>query len=234
MRIFATAVLLFSVAAAQTDAPAGKRVEWNPSRPEALKELPNGQTQKNAESDSIVVSAMMDVTSAKRFTDPPSDGGQAVTYIVIGVQNASQQSVRVDPGSITLRVVGKKEKALKRLSEDQVVERAWHAAERYIPTTGPGQGGMGSGGGEQGVEAAITHQDLSTGDKRMQQGPEQALAQAAKLKEKALANGEVAAGESVMGLLFFYPYDKKDKLELSVRVGETDFIFPFAGPKSKP
>lgn len=115
-----------------------------------------------------------------------------------------------------------------------MVERAWYATERFIPTVAPGPGTMGSmGGGEKSVEAAITHQDMGSGDRRMQQGPEQALAQATKLRQKSLAVRELAPGESVMGLIFFHPYAKKDKLELSVHLGETDFVIPFAGPKAK-
>jgi len=177
----------------------------------------------------------MDVTAAKRFLDPPSDGGRELTYVVVGIQNTSQQPIRIDPNAISLRVLGKKEKQLRRYSEDQVVERAWYATERYVPTTPATPGMMGSaGGGEKMQEAAITHQDLGSGDRRVLQGPEQALAQATKLKQKSLAARELAPGESVMGLIFFHPYEKKDKLELSVRLGEKDYVIPFAGPKAKP
>jgi hypothetical protein len=235
MKSFASVLLLLSFAAAQTAAPTGNRVEWNASAPNATQEQPNGQVQKTVASSQASVSAMMDVTAAKRFLDPPSDGGGELTYVVIGIQNTSQQPIRIDPNSITLRVLGKKEKQLKRYSEDRVVERAWYATERYIPTVAPGPGSMGStGGGEKSVEAAITHQDMGAGDRRMQQGPEQALAQATKLRQKSLAARELAPGESVMGLMFFHPYEKKDKLELSVRLGETDYVIPFAGPKAKP
>ena len=235
MKILASVFLLLSVASAQTAAPTGDRVEWNASAPNAIKEQANGQVQKTVASAQASVSAMMDVTAAKRFLDPPAGDGAELTYVVIGIQNTSQQPIRIDTNAITLRVLGKKEKQLRRYSEDQVVERAWYATERFIPTVAPGPGSMGSmGGGEKSVEAAITHHDMGSGDRRMQQGPEQALVQATKLRQKTLAGREVAPGESVMGLIFFHPYEKKDKLELSVRLGETDFVIPFAGPKAKP
>lgn len=234
MKILAAFFLLLSLAFAQSTAPTSNRVEWNPSAPDAVKELANGQTQKTVASGAASVSAMMDVTTAKRFMDPPGDGGREVTYVVIGIQNTSEQPIRIDGKTVTLRVVGKKEKELKRFNEDQIVERAWYAAERYVPTVSPGPGTMGSmGGGEKSVEAAITHQDLGSGDKRMQQGPEQALAQATKLRAKTLGSHELAPGQAVMGLIFFNPYEKKDKLELSVRIGEAEFVIPFSGPKAK-
>lgn len=234
MRICASVLLLLSLAAAQTAAPTANRVEWNPSAPNATQEQPNGQVQKTVASEAVSVSAILDVTAAKRFLDPPAGDGPDVTYVVIGIQNTSQQPIRIDPNSISLRVLGKKEKQLRRYNEDQVVERAWHSTDRYIATTSPSAGGMGSRAGETTMESAATHQDLGSGDRRLLQGPEQALAQASKLRQKTLAARELAPGESVMGLIFFHPYEKKDKMELSVRLGETDFVIPFAGPKAKP
>jgi len=39
--------------------------------------------------------------------------------------------------------------------------------------------------------------------------------------------------EQIMGLVFFAPYEAKDKVELSIPVGETTFVIPFSGPKAK-
>src|SRR4051812_45828431 len=94
---------LVSLALAQSTTPGGNRVEWNPSSPDALKELPDGRAQKNVASSFAVVSAIAEVTSAKHFIDPPADGGRDVTYVVIGVQNTSQQPLQIDPGLISLR-----------------------------------------------------------------------------------------------------------------------------------
>lgn len=234
MKILAFVFLLVSLALAQTAAPTGNRVEWNASDPNAIKEQANGQVQKTVASTQASVSAMIDVTAAKRFLDPPAGDGPDVTYVVVGIQNTSQQPLRIDPAAITLRIVGKKEKQLKRFNEDQVVERAWHTTDRYIATAAPSAGGMGSRTGDTTMESAATHQDLGSGDRRFQQGPEQALAQASKLRQKSIPARELAPGESVMGLIFFHPYEKKDKLELNVRLGDTDYVIPFAGPKAKP
>lgn len=234
MKILASLFLLASLAFAQTSAPTANRIEWNASAPNATQEQPNGQVQKTVASPEASVSAMMDVTAAKRFLDPPAGDGPELTYVVIGIQNTSQQQLRIDPNAINLRVLGKKEKQLRRYNEDQVVERAWHGTDRYIATATPSAGGMGSRAGETTMDSAATHQDLGSGDRRMLQGPEQALAQASRLRQKSLPARELEPGESIMGLVFFDPYDKKDKLELSVRLGETEFVIPFAGPKAKP
>ena len=227
--------LLVSLAMAQDAAPAAKRVEWNPASPGAVKELPDGRTQKTVRSDTVAVSAISDVVSARRFVEPPADGGNDVTYIVVGIQNTSKQPIRLDPSLMTLRVVGKKEKELKRLREDQVIGRAWQGNDRVGGAVPAMAGGMAGGaGGDASLQAATTHQQLDTSNRRLQQASEQQTGiQTAKLKEKALPQRELAPGEQVMGLVFFYPYEAKEKVELSVPVGDTTFVIPFAGRKAK-
>jgi hypothetical protein len=233
MKILATAFILLCAAFAQNAAPANNRVEWNSSAAGALKELPDGRIQRTAMSNAAAVSAIADVTAARRFVDPPADGGGDVTYIVIGIQNRSQQTVHIDPSSISLRVVGKKERDLKRFSEEQVIARAWQANDRSIGAIPPMVGAMGArGGAESSQQAAITHRELGNSDRRIQQASEQQTGvQVAKLRERALIARDLESGGQVMGMVFFYPYEKKDHLELVVPVGDTTFVFPFSGKK---
>jgi hypothetical protein len=234
MKTAIVAFLLVGLAMAQDAAPA-KRVEWNPAAPGAIKELPDGRTQKTVRSETVAVSAISDVVSARRFVEPPADGGKDVTYIVVGIQNTSKQPIRLDPSLMTLRVVGKKEKELKQLREDQVIGRAWQGNDRVGGAMPAMAGSMAGGaGGDASLQAATTHQQLDTSNRRLQQASEQQTGvQTAKLKERALPQRDLAPGEQVMGLVFFYPYEAKEKVELSVPIGDTMLVIPFAGRKAK-
>jgi hypothetical protein len=89
-----------------------------------------------------------------------------------------------------------------------------------------------SGAAEASVQAAITHRQLDTSNRSAQQASEQQTGQQiAKLRDKALVPRELAPGESIMGMVFFYPYEKKDKLELTIPVGDSTFVIPFSGKK---
>ena len=230
MKILATIFLFASLTLAQNSSPAGNRVEWNPSAPDAIKELPDGRMQRTVNSKAASVSIIADVISAKRFVDPPADGGNDVTYVVIGVRNTSQQTVNIEPGTITLRAVGKKERELKQLAAEKVIERAWQGLDNR-PATMPAMSGSLSGG--TGPDATLQHaasQDTA-GNLSKQASEQQTGLQAKRLRDKALLPRELAPGEAVMGMVFFYPYEKKDQLELTVPIGGTAFVFPFAGKK---
>ena len=227
-------LILVSFALAQNSVPPSSRVEWKASAGGAAKDLPDGRTQKTVASSSATVSAIADVTNSRRFIDPPMEGGNQVAYVAIGIQNTSKETIHIDPSSISLRLLGKHEKNLKRLSEEQVIERAWQRNDRVGGAVPPMVGSMVGGGGAASVESAVTYQQLDTSQRRQQQASEQQTGpQAAKLKNKALLAGDLEPGKAVMGMLFFDPYEAKDKVELSVSVGETTFVIPFAGAKNK-
>jgi hypothetical protein len=231
MKTAGAILILLAFAVAQTVAPT--RVEWNASAPGALKELPDGRAQRTVAIPSAAISVIADITSARRFIDPPTDGGENVTYVVIGIRNTSQQTVHLDPGTITLRVVGKKEKELKRLTEEKVIERAWQSNDRVGGAIPPMVGRMGGvGAADDSLRAATAHGQLDTSKRAAQEVSERHTGQQiVQLKDKALLPRELAPGESVMGMVFFYPYEKKDKLELTIPVGDTTFVIPFSGKK---
>jgi hypothetical protein len=242
MRSLATTLILLSVSFAQDSAPAGNRVEWNPSAPDAIKQLPDGRTQRTARTNSAMVSMIADVVSARRFVDPPADGGAEVTYVVIGIRNLSQQGVHIDPNGITLRAVGKKEKQLQRLTEAKVIERAWQVNDRTASALPAMAGsmsgaGMSSPGGRNDahdaqLQTAVTNKEQDRSNRRLQEASEkQTGAQTAALRDKALLDRDLDPGQQIMGLVFFYPYEKKDKLELTIPVGNTSFVIPFSGKK---
>ena len=233
MKTLAAILILLPCVFAQTSTTAtGNSVHWDGGAPGASQQLQDGRTQKTVKSNSATVAAIADLTSARQFVDPPMDGGNEVSYILIGIQNTSAQPVRIDPGAIMLRVAGKKEQQLKRLREDQVIARAWANNERG----GGGNAGVEGmkGANDVALEAAVTSRRTDTTSRRMQEASEQkTVAQTAKLKEKALPTRELEPGESVKGLVFFYPFSSKDTVELSVPVGDTTFVIPFSGSKAK-
>lgn len=242
MKTLAIVLILVSTAFAQDAAPAGNRVEWDASAPDAMKQLPDGRTQRTARNNAATVSVIADVVSARRFVDPPADGGADVTYVVIGIRNTSQQGIHIDPNTITLRAVGKKEKQLQRLSEARVVERAWQTNDRTASALPAMAGsmsgtGMSSPGGRNDahdaqLQTAISNKEQDGSNRRLQEASEkQTGAQAKALQDKALLDRDLDPGQQVMGLVFFYPYEKKDKLELTVPVGTTTFVIPFSGKK---
>ncbi|MCI0352952.1 MAG: hypothetical protein L0Z53_26315 [Acidobacteriales bacterium] len=231
MKAVAVVFLLLSVAFAQNAVPTATRVEWNPSAPGSLKELPDGRVQRTVTGAGAGVSVIVDVVPARRFIDPPADGGADVTYVIIGIQNTSRQPVHIDPSRITLRAVGKKERELQRLSEEKVVARAWDTVDRSIGALPAMTGSALSGGGNDSRDVAVSHRELGSSSRTAQASEQQTGMQSAKLKDKALLARDLDPGKSVMGMVFFLPYEKKDQLELTVGVGETTFVIRFSGKK---
>jgi hypothetical protein len=241
MKIFAAILILVSFSFAQDAAPATSRVEWDPSTPDAMKQLPDGRTQRTAKNNLALVSVIADVASARRFVDPPADGGADVTYVVIGIRNTSQQGIHIDPNTITLRAVGKKEKAYERLTEAKVIERAWQVhdmSSSALPAMTGSMGGTGPGAGgrndahDANLQTAVANKEQDRSNRRLQEASERNTgAQTAALRDKALLDRDLDPGQQVMGLVFFYPYEKKDKLELTIPVGTTTFVIPFSGKK---
>jgi len=90
------------------------------------------------------------------------------------------------------------------------------------------------GASDAALEAAVTTRRTDTTNRRLQEASEQkTVAQITKLKEKGLPARELEPGESVKGLVFFYPSSSKDAVELSVPVGDITFVIPFSGSKAK-
>jgi hypothetical protein len=243
MRTLAAFVISLSVSFAQESAPARNRVEWNPSVPYATKKLPDGRTQRTVATKSAAVSVIADLVPARRFLDPPLDGGPDITYVVVGIRNSSRQAFNIDPATITLRVVGKKEKELKRFTEEQVVFRAWQrndtnpcalpAMVGRASNAKPGSG-MRSPDADATMQGAIAHKEQDKSNRIAQQKSEQQTsAQALALSDKAFFQRELAPGGSAMGMVFFYPYEKNDRLEISIPVSDTTFVIPFSGRKAK-
>ena len=240
MKMLAVVLILVSAAFAQDAAPAASRVEWDPAAPDAMKQLPDGRTQRTAKNNLAMVSVIADVASARRFVDPPADGGADVTYVVIGIRNTSQQGVHIDPNTITLRAVGKKEKAYQRLTEAKVIERAWQVhdmSSSALPAMSGSMSGAGTSGGRNDahdaqLQTAVANKEQDRSNRRLQEASERNTgAQTATLRDKALLDRDLDPGQQVMGLVFFYPYEKKDKLELTIPVGTTTFVIPFSGKK---
>src|SRR2546423_8419058 len=142
MKYVTATVFLLSLALAQSSAPATNQVQWNPSARGASKDLPDGRVQKTVATNSAAVSAIADVTYARRFVDLPADTGSEVAYVAVGIQNLSKQTIHINPSLIELRVVGKHEKQLKRLNEEQVIGRAWQGNDRTGGTLPPMAGSM--------------------------------------------------------------------------------------------
>ena len=230
-------VLITSFAFAQDAPPAGKRVDWDPAAPGASKDLPDGRSQRTASSPNARVSALPGVAPARRLIDPTLDGGDDVTFIGVAIQNISKQPLRIDPSKITLRAIGKKERELKRMSEEQVAMGAWHSNSPGAPSALPAMAGAitSRGGNDSALQSAITQHEQSAGAQRARPpwSEKNTGLQAAQLKERALPAKELQPGEQIMGLVFFNPYEAKDKVELSIPVGETTFVIPFSGPKAK-
>src|SRR5919204_4699284 len=106
MRTFAAILILLSVSFAQQSAPAtAHTVRWDASVPGATKESQKGRIQKNVTSGSAQVSALAEITPARRFVEPPMEGGYDVACIVVGIQNTSKQIIHIDPSLIRLRIV---------------------------------------------------------------------------------------------------------------------------------
>jgi len=117
MNLLVCGLLLLTAALwAESSTPVVKRLEWDPAAPGASKQLGDGRTQKTMAMSSVRVSAIAAVTEARRFVDPHFSGGSYVSYIAVGVQNLSETPIHIDPTGITLRVLGKKERYLKRLT----------------------------------------------------------------------------------------------------------------------
>jgi hypothetical protein len=243
MRSVAATFILLSLSFAQENTTAGPRVEWNPSAPGATRELPDGRTQRTVATKSAAVSVIADLVPARRFLDPPLDGGPDVAYVVIGIRNNSQQTFNLDSATITLRVVGKNTRELKRFTEEQVVYRAWQGNDRNPSALPAMVGRMSSskcGGGtaspdlDATLQAVVARKEQDRSDRIAQEKSEQhTTAQALALSDRALLSRELSPSESVMGMVFFYPFEKKDKLELTIPVGDTTFVFPFSGRKGK-
>lgn len=242
MKILAAAFILLALAFAQ-DKPSGTRVEWNPSLPGALRKLPDGRTQRTVASKFAVVSMIADRAEARRFLDPPLDGGPDVTYIVIGIRNLSQPTYNFDPASVKLRVVSKNQRELQRFTEEQVVYRAWQRNDNN-PSALPAMSGRMSSsrpGGpaispdeETTIRVAAVHNKQDRSNRIAQQKSEQQTsAQALALSDRSLLAREVAPNKSVMGMLFFYPFENGDTLELAIPVGDTTFVIPFSGRERK-
>jgi len=228
--------LVTSFAFCQNAPPAGNRVEWDPAAPGASKDLPDGRSQRTASSANARVSALPGVAPARRLIDPTLDGGDDITFVGIAIHNTSNQPVRIDPSNIALRAVGKKERELKRMTEEQVAMRAWHSNGPGAPSALPAMSGSmaGSTGGDASIQTAVAQQEQRSGQRAHPQWSEKNTGlQAAQLKERALPAKELQPGEQIMGLVFFAPYEAKDKVELSIPVGETTFVIPFSGPKAK-
>ncbi|MCI0352953.1 MAG: hypothetical protein L0Z53_26320, partial [Acidobacteriales bacterium] len=162
--------------------------------------------------------------------------------VVIGIQNTSRQPIQIDPSGITLRKVGKGEEQLKRLQENQVIDRAWMAPDRggsALSGVGMTAGGGNTGGGishntDAALESAhISREALGANRKLRESAAQQTGAQTAKLKERALTAQALEPGETIQGLMFFLPYGEKDTVELAVPVGDTTFVFPFSGRRVK-
>jgi hypothetical protein len=242
MKILAASFILVSLAFAQ-DKPNQTRVEWNASLPGALRKLSDGRTQRTVASKFAVVSMIADRAEARRFLDPPLDGGPDVTYIVIGIRNLSEPAYKFDPATVKLRVVGKNERELERFTEEQVVYRAWQRNDNNPSALPAMSGGMknvrvGRGVGhpdtDSTVRLAVTGNAQDRSNRIAQQKSEQqTTAQARNLSDRSLLAREVAPGESVMGMVFFYPFENSDKLELTIPVGETTFVIPFTGREAK-
>ncbi|MCI0352951.1 MAG: hypothetical protein L0Z53_26310 [Acidobacteriales bacterium] len=188
---------------------------------------------------SATVSVITDLAPARSFLDPPVEGGPDVAYVVIGIRNNSKQSFTIDPSQVTLRVIGKKEKELERLDEKKVIARAWQASDRTIGAVPP----MGTrsvntrprqdaGMNDATRDMAVSHRQLGRSDRRVQEASEQQTGvQLVRLQDRALLVGDLDPGKSIMGMVFFYPYEKKDQLELTILVGETTFVIPCSGKK---
>lgn len=240
MRTLSAIFVLLTLSFAQDNVPATtSTLRWDASAPGATKETQPGRIQKNVTSSSATVSALAEVSSARRFIQPPMDGGYEVVCIVIGIRNTSQQAIHIDPSRITLRVAGKKEQQLKQLQEEQVLARAWMGPERggsAVSTVGmtPGTSMGATGAGDAALDAAVIGRDTFGSSRKAREAAEQQTGpQIAKLKERALIARDLAPGEAIQGLMFFMPYGEKDNVELSVPVGDTTFVVPFSGRKAK-
>jgi hypothetical protein len=243
MKTLAAIFTLLAVSFAQSNAPGTSRtVHWDASAPGATKETQKGRIQKNVRSNIAEVSALAEITNARRFVDPPMEGGYDVACIVIGIQNTSKQTLHIDPSLITVRVVGKKEQQLKRLEESQVIDRAWMVPDRSgsaLSGFGMTAGGAGASTGishnsDVALEAAVTGRETVGANRRLlESAAQQTGPQTAKLKERALAGSDLEPGQTIQGLLFFLPYDDKDQVEVSIPVGDTTFVIPFSGRKAK-
>jgi len=125
----------------------------------------------------------------------------------------------------------------KRMSEEQVAMGAWHSNSPGAPSALPAMAGAitSRGGNDSALQSAITQHEQSAGAQRARPpwSEKNTGLQAAQLKERALPAKELQPGEQIMGLVFFNPYEAKDKVELSIPVGETTFVIPFSGPKAK-
>jgi hypothetical protein len=168
------------------------------------------------------------------------EGGYEVACVVIGIQNVSKQPIHIDPSQITLRVVGKREEQLKRLLEGQVVDRAWMEPDRGASALGGNAvGGDGSATGtshntDAALESAIMTREAVGGSRKQREAAAQQTGpQTAKLKERALNPQDLEPGQTVQGLMFFVPYGDKDNVELTIPIGDSAFVIPFAGRKAK-
>jgi hypothetical protein len=231
MKPLAGMLLLVSLASAQSQPSLAGRIEWNPSAQGASKRLPDGRVQKTVASKLTTVSAIAAVINARRFLDPPMEGGPNVAYIAIGIKNTSKDVIHIEPSSISLRVLGKENKALKRLTEEDVVFRAWYGNDRVGGAVPPMDRDAGNDGNR---DLAVVHKELDRSNRRMQEVTEQqSTAQANRVKDISLLTHDLDPGKATMGMVFFFPYEPKDKVELSVLVGDTTFVIPFSGRKAR-
>ena len=241
MRTLSAIFILLSLSLAQNTPPAaGTVVRWDASAPGATKESQKGRIQKNVRSAVAEVSALAEVTPARRFVDPPMEGGYEVACVVIGIQNMSKQPIHIDPSQITLRVVGKREQEVKRLKENQVIDRAWMEPDRGTGALGGNPvGGDGTATGtshntDAALESAVMTREAVGGSRRQREAAAQQTGpQTAKLKERALNPQELEPGQTVQGLMFFLPYGDKDQVELTIPIGDTTYVIPFSGRKAK-
>lgn len=241
MRTLSAIFILLSLSFAQSTAPAANVVRWDASAPGATKESQKGRIQKNVRSSAAEVSALSEIRPARNFVEPPMEGGYDVACVVIGIQNVSKQPLHIDPSQITLRIVGKREQEVKRLKENQVIDRAWMEPDRGTSALGGNSvGGDGSATGtshntDAALESAVMTREAVGANRRLRESAAQQTGQqTAKLKERALNPQDLEPGQTVQGLMFFVPYGNKDNVELTIPVGDTTFVIPFSGRKAKP
>lgn len=241
MKTLSAIFILLSLSFAQSNPPAaGNVVRWDPSLPGAIKESQKGRVQKNVRSNTVEVSAMSEIRPARNFVEPPMEGGYDVACVVIGIQNMSKQPIHIDPNLITLRIVGKREQEVKRLKENQVIDRAWMEPDRGTGALGGNPvGGDGSATGtshntDAALESAVMTREAVGGSRRQREAAAQQTGpQTAKLKERALNAQELDPGQTIQGLMFFLPYGDKDQVELTIPIGDNTYVIPFSGRKAK-